>query len=148
MGVTFYICDTSRMDTLNKLVDEMEEEDPLEEVEDSAYDRFAAELEAHHLEAIPLSEDASAPAEVFYEWFHDRVSHDLDKLYLTAEEARDALGAFERLSRKKGFDALVDELWSPAEEFSRETAHAYLIQVREALQKAVQADGLMVICYR
>lgn len=148
MGATFFICDPARQEILDRLVDEMEAEDPLEDVEDSAYDRFATELAAHNLASIALSDEASAPAEAFYEWFHERVSHDLDKLYLTAAEAKNVMASLERQSKKKGMDELVSGFWHVDDDFTRETAMAYFQQFQEALRKAVELNGLMAICYQ
>ncbi len=145
--VTLYVCDPALSPVLIRLVDEMEAEDPLEEVPDSAYDRFAETLRAQHLHAITLSEEASAPAQPFYEWFHDRVTDHLDKLYLTHAEAGTALATLNRLIHKHGMEKLVAGFRNERDDYPLETAVSYLTHVRDAMERAVQLNGLLVICY-
>lgn len=148
MSATFYVCEPGLREEIDRLVDEMETEDIVEDVEDSAYDRFGALLEARHLAAIALTEEQSEPAEAFYQWFMDRVTQDFDKLYLTAPECVKALATIEKLRTKSGIDKLVAGFWSPTHDYSRETAQAYLSHVEDALRQAAAHKGLMVICYR
>jgi hypothetical protein len=148
MGVTFFVCAPSAQADLEKLIDEMEEEDPLEEIENSAYDRFLARLETDHLGSIPLDDDASAPAQAFYEWFHGQINHDLDKLYLTPPECKRALEAIAKKAEKKGLDKLVTGFWTPADEYDPATAKAYLASVQQAMAQALELGGLFVIGYR
>lgn len=148
MGVTFFVCATTAQAELEKLIDEMEAEDPLEEVEDSAYDRFLARLEADHLASFPLDEETSAPAQAYYEWFHGQVNHDFDKLYLTPAECKRALEAISKKVEKKGLDKLITGFWTPADEYSADTARHYFAAAQQAMSKAVELNGLFVIGYR
>lgn len=148
MSVTFYVVDPALAPELEKLADEMEQEDILEDVEDSAYDRFAAVLGKAPRWALELDDNAGEPGEHFYEWFHDRVSEDLDKLYLTADESQKALNTLEKLKAKHGLDKLVTGFWGSHDDYSRETASAYLEAAVSALRQAVSLRGLMAICYR
>lgn len=148
MSVTFYVVDPALAPELEKLVDEMEQEDVLEDVENSAYDRFATTLAKAYRWALELDDDAGEPAESFYEWFHDRISQHFDKLFLTAQESQKALGTLEKLKAKQGLDKLLAGFWGPHDPYSRETAAAYLEHATVALQQAVSHNGLMVICYR
>lgn len=147
MSVSFYIVNSAMMAELDALIDLMEEEDPLEENPDSAYDRFASRLQANHIVCLALTEEQSGPAEAFYEWYHDRVNEDLDKLYLTPKEAARAMGALEKLTAKQGEEKLVRGFWSPSDEYTEAEARAYLGFARQALALSVQHNGLMVICH-
>jgi hypothetical protein len=149
MAVTFYVYDPARIAELEKIIDAMEAEDPLEEEEGSAYDLFGEELEAHQLEAIPLDEQASSPAEAFYEFFHDRVGPALDKLYLTPTEATSALASLEKQAVKKGgMNAVAQSFRNPNDDFSPEEALVYLETFLQALRRSIELRGLMAICYR
>jgi len=148
MSVTFYICDPAMVGELEALIDLMEEEDPLDENPDSAFERFASRLEASHTAKLELDEAQSGPAEGFYEWFHDRVNQDLDKLYLTPAEATRTIAALDKLKARAGVDKLITGFWNPSDEYSREEALAYFGYAMQALTLAVQHQGLMVICYR
>lgn len=148
MSVTFYICDPAMVRELDALIELMEEEDPLDESPDSAFERFASRLEANHTAKIELDEAQSSPAEAYYEWFHDRVNQDLDKLYLTPQEAARTVAALEKLKAKAGLEKLITGFWTPSDEYSRDEALAYFDYAMQALTLAVQHKGLMVIGYR
>ena len=147
MSATFYVVDPSLAPELDRLVDAMEQEDPLEETENSAFDAFAAVLEQSPLWRLAISEADAEPAEAFYEWFHGQVTEDLDKLYLSAEQAKKALEKLDRLTTKKGVEKVVSGFWSPAETYTKEVAIAYLQSVRAALTQTVTLNGLMAIAY-
>jgi len=148
MGVTFFICDVTLAPLLDQLVGEMEAEDPLADVADSAYDRFADAIATNHLQEVPLAEDASEPAQAFYEWFHYNVSEDLDKLYLTRDEAARALASLERTIQKHGQERLVSGYWNEDDLYPRVLAVNYLDTVRQLLKATAMNGGLMVICYQ
>lgn len=147
MSATFYVVEPSLAPELDRLVEAMEQEDPLEETENSAFDAFAALLDQSPRWRLALSETEAEPAEAFYEWFHGQVTEDLDKLYLTAEEAKKALEKLDRLTSKKGVEKVVSGFWSPAETYTKEAAVAYLQSVRTALTETVSLNGLMAIAY-
>lgn len=147
MSATFYVVEPSLAPELERLVDAMENEDPLEETENSSFDAFAATLERAPLWRQALSEADSEPAEAFFEWFHGQITEDLDKLYLTSDEAKKALEKLNRLTTKKGVEKLIAGFWSEAEDYTQEQATAYLQQVRSALETTVSLQGLMAIAY-
>ena len=147
MGVTFVIYDPSRREQLEALIDAMEDEDAFEEVENSAYDRFAREARGNGWSERVLSEDESEPAEAFFEWFHEKVNHNLDKLYLTPEEAKQSLAGIDRLAKRKGMEALPKGFWTERETFTLEAASSYLSHFVEMAQSAVEKGGLLVIVY-
>lgn len=148
MAVIFYVCSNDVQTELEKTIDMMEEEDPLSDLEtDSAYTTFANILEKSAIQKTQLSETLSEPAENFYEFFHNFVNHDLDKLYLTHHESSKATTRIEALLKNDGETKFFNRFWSNDEVYTLDVAKLYFETVIQYLKLSVEKQSLFVICY-